>query len=129
MVSSERNVPTWPSKPSATAEESRKPVGTACTRQQKINESTLIGCTNLSTTADVINLSATAEGTLRRPKTQRKRPDVITTLFIIIGVFNAKGRRIAEVNREGAQRKFGMNMDREAGFFVGQLIFIFNYSR
>ena len=27
IVSSERNVPTWPSKPSATAEESRKPVG------------------------------------------------------------------------------------------------------
>ena len=30
MQSSEKNVPTWPSKPSATAAESRKPVGTAC---------------------------------------------------------------------------------------------------
>ena len=51
---------------------------------------------------------------MRRPQTQHKRPNVITTLCIIIGVFNAKGRRIAEVNREGPQRKFGMNMDREA---------------
>ena len=30
MQSSEKNVPTWPSKPPATAEESRKPVGTTC---------------------------------------------------------------------------------------------------
>ena len=51
---------------------------------------------------------------MKRPKTQHKRPNVITTLFIIIGVFNAKGSRIAEVNRDGPQRKFGMNMDREA---------------
>ena len=29
VVSFEMNVPTWPSKPSATAEKSRKPVGTA----------------------------------------------------------------------------------------------------
>ena len=30
MQSSEKNAPTWPSKPPATAAESRKPVGTAC---------------------------------------------------------------------------------------------------
>ena len=106
MVSSERNVPAWPSKPSATAAESRKPVGTACTRQQKMNESTLGDCTNLSITADLINPSATAEGIARRQTTIHKRPNVITTLFIIIGVFNAKGRRIAVVNREAAQRTF-----------------------
>ena len=51
---------------------------------------------------------------MRRPQTQHKRPNVITTLFIIIEVLNAKGRRTAEVNRDGPQRKFGMNMDREA---------------
>ena len=66
---------------------------------------------------------------MRRPKTQHKQPNVITTLFIIIGVFIAKGSRIAEVNREGPKRKFGMNMDCDADFCVGQIIFIFNYSR
>ena len=30
MQSSEKNVPNWPSKPPAIAEECRKPVGTAC---------------------------------------------------------------------------------------------------
>ena len=47
---------------------------------------------------------------------------LISTVFIIIGVFNAKGRRIAEVNREAVQGKFGMNMDRESVFFVWQVI-------
>ena len=37
-----------------------------------------------------------------RPQTHTKRPNVLSTLFII-GVLNAKGRRIAEVNREAAQ--------------------------
>ncbi len=45
-----------PSSHSATAKETRKPVGTACTRQQTIKESTLGGCTNLSATANIINL-------------------------------------------------------------------------
>ena len=48
-----------------------------------------------------------------RPKTHPKRTNVINTLFII-GVLNGKRRRIAEVNREGAERKFGLHMDREA---------------
>ena len=38
---------------------------------------------------------------MRRPRTHNKRPNVISTLFII-GVLNGKGRRIAEVNREAA---------------------------
>ena len=39
-------------------------------------------------------------------------------------MFTAKGRRITEMNREAAQRKFGMNMDREADFFLfGRLLF------
>ena len=39
-------------------------------------------------------------------------------------MFNAKGRRITEMTREAAQRKFGMNMDREADFFLfGRLFF------
>ena len=66
---------------------------------------------------------------MRRPKTQHKQPNVITTLFIIIRGFNAKGNRIAELHREWLQRKFGMNMDREAVYACWQINFIFNYNR
>ena len=54
-----------------------------------------------------IIIQRAAAGILKRHQTQHKRPNVTTALFIIIiiGVFNAKGSRFAQVYLEGAPKK------------------------
>ena len=111
MLSPERNVYNWPIE----AVRSRGGIAKACVhglyKAPSINEWTPCGSTNLSATADLINIFA-------------------TTLKLNINgpMYSHSQDRNGEANREGPERKFGLHMDHETHLF-GQISYIFNYSR